>query len=107
MPVPDFLKEPLTLYEIAEQYWDLKAYPTQYVFSLLALVSEDKLERDKCIELSSPEGQEDWLNYSRRPKRTILEVIIIINLFFQIIIIQRLLFLAIFVISNPNILLSL
>ncbi|XP_045780638.1 NADPH-dependent diflavin oxidoreductase 1 [Maniola jurtina] len=75
MPVPDFLKEPLTLYEIAEQYWDLKAYPTQYVFSLLALVSEDRLERDKCIELSSPEGQEDWLNYCRRPKRTILEVL--------------------------------
>ncbi|XP_048001480.1 NADPH-dependent diflavin oxidoreductase 1 [Leguminivora glycinivorella] len=75
MPVPDFLKEPLTLYEIAEQYWDLKFYPTQYVFSLLALVSGDKLERDKCIELSSPEGQEDWLNYCRRPKRTVLEVL--------------------------------
>ncbi|XP_034837360.1 NADPH-dependent diflavin oxidoreductase 1 [Maniola hyperantus] len=75
MPVPDFLKEPLTLYEIAEQYWDLRAYPTQYVFALLALVSEDRLERDKCIELSSPEGQEDWLNYCRRPKRTILEVL--------------------------------
>nr|XP_026489576.1 NADPH-dependent diflavin oxidoreductase 1 [Vanessa tameamea] len=75
MPVPDFLKEPLTLYEIAEQYWDLKAYPTQYVFSLLALISEDKLERDKCIELSSAEGQEDWLNYCRRPRRTVLEVL--------------------------------
>ncbi|XP_072933839.1 NADPH-dependent diflavin oxidoreductase 1 [Epargyreus clarus] len=75
MPVPNFLKEPITMYEIAEQYWDLKAYPTQYFFSLLALVSEDKLEREKCIELSSPSGQEDWLNYSRRPKRTALEVL--------------------------------
>ncbi|XP_041985478.1 NADPH-dependent diflavin oxidoreductase 1 [Aricia agestis] len=75
MPVPDFLKQPLTLYEVAEQYWDLKAYPTQYFFSLLALISEDKLERDKCIELSSPEGQEDWLNYCRRPRRTVLEVL--------------------------------
>ncbi|XP_026754063.1 NADPH-dependent diflavin oxidoreductase 1 [Galleria mellonella] len=75
MPVPDFLHTPLTLYEIAEQYWDLRAYPTQYVFSLLALVSRDKLEKDKCRELSSPEGQEDWLNYCRRPKRTILEVL--------------------------------
>ncbi|KAL0861111.1 hypothetical protein ABMA27_009610 [Loxostege sticticalis] len=75
MPVPEFLKTPLTMYEIAEQYWDLKAYPTQYVFSLLALVSEDRLERDKCKELSSPEGQEDWLNYCRRPRRTILEVL--------------------------------
>ncbi|XP_023935479.1 NADPH-dependent diflavin oxidoreductase 1 [Bicyclus anynana] len=75
MPVPHFLQEPLTLYEIAEQYWDLRAYPTQYVFSLLALISEDELERDKCKELSSTEGQEDWLNYCRRPKRTILEVL--------------------------------
>ncbi|KAI5641030.1 FAD binding domain-containing protein [Phthorimaea operculella] len=75
MPVPPFLKDPLTLYQVAEQYWDLKAYPTQYVFSLLSQVSDDKLERDKCIELSSPEGQEDYLNYSRRPKRTILEVL--------------------------------
>ncbi|XP_035441863.2 NADPH-dependent diflavin oxidoreductase 1 [Spodoptera frugiperda] len=75
MPVPPFLKQPHTLYEIAEQYWDLRSYPTQYVFSLLAQVSEDKLEREKCIELSSPEGQEDWLNYCRRPKRTVLEVL--------------------------------
>lgn len=74
MPVPEFLQTPLTMYAIAEQYWDLKAYPTQYVFSLLSLVSEYKLEREKSIELSSPEGQEDWLNYCRRPRRTILEV---------------------------------
>ncbi|XP_013141954.1 PREDICTED: NADPH-dependent diflavin oxidoreductase 1 [Papilio polytes] len=75
MSVPDFLQEPLTLYEIAEQYWDLRAYPTQYVFSLLALVSQDQLERDKCKELSSAAGQEEWLNYCRRPRRTILEVL--------------------------------
>ncbi|KAI8422993.1 hypothetical protein MSG28_014081 [Choristoneura fumiferana] len=75
MPVPEFLKEPLTLYEIAEQYWDLKFYPTQYVFSLLALVSDDKLERDKCIELSTAQGQEDWMSYCRRPRRTVLEVL--------------------------------
>ncbi|XP_059045606.1 NADPH-dependent diflavin oxidoreductase 1 [Achroia grisella] len=75
MPVPEFLRIPLTLYDIAEQYWDLRAFPTQYVFSLLALVSNDKLEKDKCKDLGSPQGQEDWLNYSRRPKRTILEVL--------------------------------
>ncbi|XP_038219450.1 NADPH-dependent diflavin oxidoreductase 1 [Zerene cesonia] len=75
MPVPAFLQQPLPLYVIAEQYWDLKAFPTQYVFSLLAQISDDKLERDKCIELSSAEGQEEWLNYCRRPKRTILEVL--------------------------------
>lgn len=75
MPVPEFLRHPLTLYEVAEQYWDLRCYATQYVFSILALVSQDKLERDKCIELSSPEGQEDWLNYCRRTKRTVIEVL--------------------------------
>lgn len=79
MPVPEFLRvKQRTVYEIAEQYWDLKGYPTQYVFSLLAQVSEDKLERDKCLELSSAEGQEDWLNYARRPKRTVLEVILVL-----------------------------
>ncbi|KAL4703606.1 hypothetical protein ACJJTC_006783 [Scirpophaga incertulas] len=75
MPVPPFLKIQRTMYEIAEQYWDLRAYPSQYVFSLLAFISEDKTERDKCLELSSPAGEEDWLNYSRRPRRTILEVL--------------------------------
>ncbi|CAK1540934.1 unnamed protein product [Leptosia nina] len=75
MPVPPFLKQPLPMYVVAEQYWDLKAYPTQYVFSLLALISDDRLERDKCRELSSAEGQEEWLTYCRRPKRTILEVL--------------------------------
>lgn len=74
LPVPSFLKHPLPMYVIAEQYWDLKAYPTQYVFSLLALISDDRLEKDKCLELSSAEGQEEWLSYCRRPKRTILEV---------------------------------
>ncbi|GBP19330.1 NADPH-dependent diflavin oxidoreductase 1 [Eumeta japonica] len=75
MPVPEFLKGSPTVYEIAEQYWDLKFIPTQYVFSLLTQVSEDELEKEKCIELSSPEGQEEWLNYCRRPRRTILEVL--------------------------------
>ncbi|XP_022121118.2 NADPH-dependent diflavin oxidoreductase 1 isoform X2 [Pieris rapae] len=75
MPVPQFLQQPLPMYVIAEQYWDLKAFPTQYVFSLLALISDDRLERDKCRELSSAEGQEEWLSYCRRPKRTILEVL--------------------------------
>lgn len=75
MPVPDYLKRPLPLGIIAKQLWDLNAVPRPRAFKLLATNCEDELEKEKLIEFSTPEGQEDLFTYANRPRRTILEVL--------------------------------
>lgn len=75
MPVPDFLQFPLTLKTISKQYWDLSAIPRPRVFELLALNCKNELEKEKLIELSSAEGQDDLYSYVNRPRRSILEVL--------------------------------
>ncbi|KAG5678793.1 hypothetical protein PVAND_008428 [Polypedilum vanderplanki] len=72
---PRVLKKPLTLRTIATQFWDLSAKPKPRAFAVLAYNCENELEKEKLIELSSYEGQEDWLNYVNRPRRNILEVL--------------------------------
>lgn len=75
MPVPDFLKTPIPLRSIAKQLWNLNAVPRQRVFKLLALNCDDEMEKEKLLEFSSPEGQDDLFTYANRPRRNILEVL--------------------------------
>lgn len=75
MPLPEYLKIPVPLRVIAEQLWDLNAVPRPRTFQLLAINCTDELEREKLLELSSPEGQEDLFTYANRPRRNILEVL--------------------------------
>jgi sulfite reductase alpha subunit-like flavoprotein len=70
---PRVLRKPLTLRTIATQFWDLNAKPKPRAFAVLAYNCENELEKEKLVELSSYEGQEDWLNYVNRPRRTVLE----------------------------------
>jgi sulfite reductase alpha subunit-like flavoprotein len=72
---PRPLKRPLTLRTIASQFWDLNGKPKPRAFGVLAYNCDNELERDKLVELSSYEGQDDWLNYINRPRRNILEVL--------------------------------
>lgn len=74
MPVPDYLKDPLALKTIAKQLWDLNAIPRQRTFKMLSINCDDELEKEKLLEFSSAEGQEDLFAYANRPRRTILEV---------------------------------
>lgn len=73
MPLPTFLQPSLTLKAIAKQLWDLNAVPRQRVFELLAINSDNELEKEKLLEFASPQGQEDLYTYANRPRRTILE----------------------------------
>lgn len=75
MPVPDFLCQPISLKTIAKQLWDLNAVPRSRAFKLLAINSDDEMEKEKLLELASPQGQENLFTYANRPKRTILEVL--------------------------------
>ncbi|XP_053667571.1 NADPH-dependent diflavin oxidoreductase 1 [Anopheles marshallii] len=75
MPVPSILQNPLPLVAIAEQYWDLTAIPRARAFAVLAKNCTNELEREKLIEFSRYEGQEELFAYANRPRRTILEVL--------------------------------
>lgn len=49
----------------------------------MAHFSDDKLEKGKCLEFCTPEGQEDFFNYCNRPRRNIIEVsllLVILNI---------------------------
>ncbi|XP_053670294.1 NADPH-dependent diflavin oxidoreductase 1 [Anopheles nili] len=75
MPVPSILNKPLPLIAIAEQFWDLTAIPRARAFAVLAKTCPNELEREKLIEFSQFEGQEELFAYANRPRRTILEVL--------------------------------
>nr|XP_061800696.1 NADPH-dependent diflavin oxidoreductase 1-like isoform X2 [Nerophis lumbriciformis] len=73
--VPTRLRQPCTLRDLVERYLDIAAVPRRSFFELLATVSTNELEREKLIEFSSAEGQEDLHIYCNRPRRTALEVL--------------------------------
>lgn len=75
MPVPQHLKNPLSLSTIATQYWNLNAVPRQRAFELLAINCDNDLEKEKLTEFTTAEGQQELFTYANRPRRTILEVL--------------------------------
>lgn len=75
MPVPEYFQKRLPLRTIATQLWDLNAVPRPRTFEMLAKNCENELEKEKLIEFTTPEGQEDLYSYANRPRRTILEVL--------------------------------
>nr|CAD7392239.1 unnamed protein product [Timema cristinae] len=75
MPVPHVLNQPITLGQCAQQYWDLNATPHRYFFHLLSHFTTSELEREKLLEFTTAEGQEELYNYCHRPRRTVIEVL--------------------------------
>lgn len=75
MPVPKHLSMPLSLKTIATQYWDLNAIPRPRSFEILSIHCSNELEKEKLIEFTTAEGQQDLFSYANRPRRTILEVL--------------------------------
>lgn len=75
MPVPQYLQNEVTFQTLCEEYFDLTSIPRRYVFSVLAQLTSSDLEREKCIEFTTAEGQTDLYNYCNRPKRNITEVL--------------------------------
>ncbi|KAL5284547.1 NDOR1 family protein [Megaselia abdita] len=75
MPLPNYLKNPITIESLATHFWDLSAMPRQRVFEVLLLNCDDEMESWKLGEFIKSEGLEDVINYVNRPRRTILEVL--------------------------------
>lgn len=53
----------------------LQAVPRRYFFHVLSNFTTSYLEKEKLIEFSTPEGQEELNNYANHPRRTVLEVL--------------------------------
>nr|XP_027797182.1 NADPH-dependent diflavin oxidoreductase 1 [Marmota flaviventris] len=75
VPCPPGLPQPCSVWQLVSQYLDLASVPRRSFFELLACLSPHELEREKLLELSSAQGQEDLCEYCSRPRRTILEVL--------------------------------
>ncbi|XP_044757184.1 NADPH-dependent diflavin oxidoreductase 1 isoform X2 [Coccinella septempunctata] len=75
IPIPDVLKYELSLKQLFEEYFDLMAIPRRRTFEILGSITDSELEREKCIEFTTAEGQEEFFNYCNRPKRNIVEVL--------------------------------
>ncbi|XP_015118831.1 NADPH-dependent diflavin oxidoreductase 1 isoform X2 [Diachasma alloeum] len=73
--LPDCLKYPLTFQQVVEQYWDLNYKPRRSTMQVLALLSDNELEKEKLTEFSTAIGQDELYNYVNRPRRNIIEVL--------------------------------
>jgi len=69
------LPQPTTLGKCVRHLFDLQAVPRRYFFEVLAHFSSDEMEKEKLIELTTAEGQEDRFDYCNRPRRSGLEVL--------------------------------
>lgn len=49
--------------------------PRRHTFRILAQLTQNELEKEKCLEFASAEGQEVFFSYANRPKRNIVEVL--------------------------------
>ncbi|XP_025843664.2 NADPH-dependent diflavin oxidoreductase 1 isoform X1 [Vulpes vulpes] len=75
VPCPAQLPQPCSVRHLVAHYLDIARVPRRSFFELLACLSPHELEREKLLQLSSPQGQEELYSYCNRPRRTILEVL--------------------------------
>lgn len=75
MPVPAVLQNEVTFEQLCHEYFDLTAVPRRYTFSVLSQLTDSELEREKCEEFTTAEGQNDLYSYVNRPRRNIVEVL--------------------------------
>ncbi|KAI4461603.1 nitric oxide synthase-related [Holotrichia oblita] len=75
VPVPSPLKYEVTFQQLCEEYFDLTAIPRRYTFSILSQLTDSELEKEKCEEFTTAEGQQELYSYCNRPRRNIVEVL--------------------------------
>ncbi|KAJ3325144.1 hypothetical protein HDV06_004901 [Boothiomyces sp. JEL0866] len=55
--LPDWLRRPITLFSLFENYLDIFGRPRRYFFHLLSFFVSDEMQKEKLIEFASTEGQ--------------------------------------------------
>ncbi|KAM9441401.1 NADPH-dependent diflavin oxidoreductase 1 [Clarias gariepinus] len=74
-PVPVRLPQPCSIRFLVQEFLDIAAVPRRSFFELLATFTTNELEREKLLEFSSAQGQDELHSYCNRPRRTALEVL--------------------------------
>ena len=79
LPSNYVLPNPCLLKDCVEKLWDIQSIPGRYFFELMSHFSPNDeggaTEKEKLLELSSAEGQQELYEYCNRPRRNILEVL--------------------------------
>jgi len=75
LPPASILPQPCTVRMAVTSYLDIQSIPRRWFFELLSHFSKDELEKEKCLEFNTAEGQQDLYEYCNRPRRHILEVL--------------------------------
>lgn len=75
IPPSHLLPPGSTLRDCVVHLWDLQAIPNRYFFELLSHFTTDEMEKEKLVEFTTAEGQQDLYDYCNRPRRHILEVL--------------------------------
>ncbi|KAF7688733.1 NADPH-dependent diflavin oxidoreductase 1 [Silurus meridionalis] len=73
--VPVRLPKLCSIRFLLQEFLDIAAVPRRSFFELLATFATNELEREKLVEFSSSQGQNELHNYCSRPRRTALEVL--------------------------------
>jgi sulfite reductase alpha subunit-like flavoprotein len=68
-------QQPITLRSLFERHLDIFGRPRRYFFQLLSFFATNEQHKEKLMEFSSSEGQNDLYAYSHKTKRTIFEVL--------------------------------
>ena len=75
LPPSSTLPQPCSVRMAVTSYLDIQSIPRRWFFELLSHFSSDELEKEKCLEFNTAEGQQDLYEYCNRPRRHILEVL--------------------------------
>ena len=65
----------LTVENCVRSCFDLQSIPRRFFFELLGYFTTDPMEKEKCDEFNSSEGQQDLFDYCNRPRRNALEAL--------------------------------
>ena len=75
LPSQDILPQPCSMKQAVTKYFDIQSIPRRYFFELLSYFTTDELEKEKFLEFTRADGQQDLYDYCNRPRRNILEVL--------------------------------
>ena len=62
-PPASMLPQPCTVRMAVTSYLDIQSIPRRWFFELLSHFSQEELEKEKCLEFNTAEGQQDLYEY--------------------------------------------